>query len=86
MVKDLGIILLECQVSKLLIGCVWKTSFCKFSHNFNYAGRGNTLAKVQFASVIDDQLVFLPGENSESVYRGTYIYDLTVTNFICIIF
>ena len=29
-----------------------------------------SLTKVQFASVINDQLVFLPGENSKTVYGG----------------
>ena len=32
---------------------------------------GGSLTKVQFASVVNDQLVFLPGENSETVYGGT---------------
>ena len=58
------------------VGCVWKSIFRKFSHNFNYAGKENTLAKVQFASIIDNQLVFLPGENSETVYGGMFMSQL----------
>ena len=33
---------------------------------------GTHLEKVQFASVVDDQLQFLPGESSDTVYGGTY--------------
>ena len=39
---------------------------------FSFFGvdNGTDLVKVQFASVLDDQLVFLQGESSETVYGG----------------